>query len=361
MLRILHVAHSRQGCNAKVERMRAEPGLRVRLVRPPDLSLDDTLEVPVWRRGDPHRCLYGTLTFGMRRFRPHLIHVEEEPDSLAALQACLARRACARRARLILHTWQNQGRPLGPAVRVVLRTTFRSADAILCANEEGQRLLRSQGFSGTTAVVLPQGVDLQVFSPIVHRRDRAAAFAVGYVGRLVPEKGCATLLEAVSRIGPPCSLTLVGEGPEERALRQLALDCGLDGRVRFTGTLPPALLARELAAFDVLVLPSRTTPVWKEQFGRALAEAMACGVPVVGSDSGAIPEVVGDAGLLFPEGDAGALAARLATRRADPGLGEVLGSRGRQRAASRFSATRLAEQTLAFYRQLAGAVAGAPS
>jgi len=108
----------------------------------------------------------------------------------------------------------------------------------------------------------------------------------------------------------------------------------------------------QYAAMDVLTLPSRTCPNWKEQFGRVLIEAMACGVPVVGSDSGAIPSVIGDAGLVFPEGNAVALRDHLAALRDDVALRRSLGERGRQRVLACFTQERIAAQTVALYRAL---------
>jgi glycosyltransferase involved in cell wall biosynthesis len=112
-------------------------------------------------------------------------------------------------------------------------------------------------------------------------------------------------------------------------------------------------MPQQLAALDVLVLPSRATPVWKEQFGRVLTEAMACRVPVVGSDSGAIPEVIGEAGLIFPAGDASALAGCLARLQAEPALRAELAERGYQRVLRHYTQAGLAERTAQFYRQLA--------
>jgi glycosyltransferase involved in cell wall biosynthesis len=107
-----------------------------------------------------------------------------------------------------------------------------------------------------------------------------------------------------------------------------------------------------LRGWDVVVLPSLTRPNWKEQFGRILVEAMACAVPVVASGSGEIPNVVGDAGVLVPEGDAGALRAALAALLADPARRQELGRRGRARALERYTHRRIAEATARVYRTL---------
>jgi glycosyltransferase involved in cell wall biosynthesis len=101
--------------------------------------------------------------------------------------------------------------------------------------------------------------------------------------------------------------------------------------------LPKEELWRLYAASDCLVLPSLTTPTWKEQFGGVLADAMAVGLPIVGSDSGAIPQVVGDAGIIFPEGDATALAWALSVVATDRTLNTRLRSAGSHRFVTRFS------------------------
>jgi len=103
---------------------------------------------------------------------------------------------------------------------------------------------------------------------------------------------------------------------------------------------------------DVLVLPSLTRPNWKEQFGRVLIEAMACGVPVVGSDCGEIPNVIGQAGLIFPEGDADELRARLERLMGDPYLRMRLARLGRERVLARYTQARIAAETCEVYRHL---------
>jgi glycosyltransferase involved in cell wall biosynthesis len=103
---------------------------------------------------------------------------------------------------------------------------------------------------------------------------------------------------------------------------------------------------------DVLVLPSRTTPRWKEQFGRVLVEAMACETPVIGSDSGEIPYVIGRDGLIFPEDDIDALAAHLRSLQEDAALRRELGRRGRQRVLANYTQARIARATAEVYRQM---------
>src|SRR5258708_6570018 len=107
---------------------------------------------------------------------------------------------------------------------------------------------------------------------------------------------------------------------------------------------------------DVLVLPSRTTRGWREQFGRVLVEAMACETPVVGSSSAEIPKVIGQPGLVFPEGDVAALTEQLRSLYDRPDLAACLGAKGRVRALERFTHRRIAEETVKVYRQVLGGV-----
>jgi glycosyltransferase involved in cell wall biosynthesis len=116
--------------------------------------------------------------------------------------------------------------------------------------------------------------------------------------------------------------------------------------------VPHAEVPAYLAAMNVLVLSSRTTPKWKEQFGHVLIEAMASGVPVIGSDSGAIPEVIAYAGLIFPEGDVAALREAIIRLRDDATLRAELGARGRARVLAHYTHARIAEQTAAIYREM---------
>lgn len=310
---------------------------------------------------DPHRAFYRTLSFGMIGFRPQIVHAEEEPDSLAALHIALCRRLFAPRARLLLHTWQNLNRPLGRPVQWVLGRTLAAADAVFCANREAAGLLRLRGYKRPTPLIPAIGVDTELFTP--RQAAKRGGFVVGYVGRLAAEKGIETLIDAAALVEPvetgadgmrprALHLRIIGGGAQEISLRRRVEEAGLTERVEFLPPVPPAQIARQMAELDALVLPSRTTTVWAEQLGRVLLEAMATGVPVIGADSGAIPEVIGDAGLLFPAGDAERLAAALRRLMAEPILAAALSRRGLARAESEYSQRVLAARTVGFYQQV---------
>ena len=126
---------------------------------------------------------------------------------------------------------------------------------------------------------------------------------VGYVGRFVPEKGVIDLLHAIKDLGKTYVLVCIGGGPQEAEIIQHAKELGVKDQLRLLPPIPPSALAEHVAVMDVLALPSHTDVFWKEQYGRVLVEAMAASVPVVGSRSGAIPEVIGDDRRTFDEGN----------------------------------------------------------
>ena len=152
-------------------------------------------------------------------------------------------------------------------------------------------------------------------------------------------------------VDAPHRLLLLGSGPDRDRLLGIADRLGLSDRLTVRESVPSTDVAGILASMSMLVLPSRTTPTWKEQFGRVLVEAMAAGVPVIGSSSGAIPEVIGDAGDVVPEGDAGELASRITRLLTDPAHLAARRASGKVRA-GHFSADQFARRAAEFLREL---------
>ncbi len=302
--------------------------------------------------GDPHREWYQPLTLGLRRFRPDLIHCEFEQESLGAAQVALARRLFAPRAALTLYAYQNLLRSRRAAVRAVSALTRRAAGAVVCASGEAAEVLRRQGYRGLTPVIAGMGVDTTRFWPAATPPARAR-LVVGYAGRLVTEKDVATLVRAVAVVKAEAELVVAGGGPELAALTALAGTLGLGERCQFVGPVDYDAMPEFLRGLDVLVLPSRTTANWKEQFGRVLVEAMACGTVVVGSDSGAMAEVMGEAGSVFAEGDAATLARILEALAARPGRRAELRAAGLARVQAHYTVERVAAAVLALWRELA--------
>lgn len=226
-----------------------------------------------------------------------------------------------------------------PALR--LREESRlaaSVDRVVAATPfERRHLIRRCGLSPDRVVVVPCGVDTELFRPGLQEQARATLGLgpdplVLYVGRIAPVKGLDTLLEAMARLPDPRARLLVvgGEADEPRdgheaRLRRHAAGLGLGERARFVGSQPQERLRAYYVAADVTVLPS-----YYESFGMVALEAMACGRPVVASRVGGLLTTVrhGVTGFLVPDGDSRALARCLTTVLADPALRQRLGRQG---------------------------------
>jgi glycosyltransferase involved in cell wall biosynthesis len=160
------------------------------------------------------------------------------------------------------------------------------------------------------------------------------------------------LLKAMQRLDCSVHAVFVGSGPIAGKLKTDALPASIAKRVHVYDVLPPAQLACVMNCFDVMALPSLTRSTWKEQYGRVIGEAMACGIPVVGSNSGAIPEVIGDAGLIAKEGDAGALADAIDGLIKNPDQVAHLRRRAIERANTELSTKVMAQRLHRFYQKV---------
>lgn len=190
------------------------------------------------------------------------------------------------------------------------RETIPRVDLFLPATERARRMLLVEGAPAERCEVAPPGVDTARFRVT----EAPGAHVVLSAGRLVWEKGHQDVLRAVSwlrREGRDVRALVVGAGPEEARLRAHARDLGLDGAVEWRASVAYDDMPGVFARASCFVLASLPTPVWEEQFGMVLAEAAACGLPIVAASSGAIPEVLRGHGRLFPPGDWHALAAAL--------------------------------------------------
>jgi glycosyltransferase involved in cell wall biosynthesis len=313
-----------------------------------------TLKVIPIRFGDNfHLHHYPTLGEEMARLQPDVVHMDEEPYNLATWQGLrLARRHGAAG---VFFTWQNIQRTYPPPFRWFERQNYALAPIAIAGSADAGDVLRAKGYGGEIAVIPQFGVDPHLFSPGTGPRD-SSAFIIGYAGGLLPEKGIDLLLRACAGLAGDWQLRLVGDGSERSNLVALAGQLDIAERVAFLGRMDSGQMPEFLRGLDALVLPSRSTIAWKEQFGRVLVEAMACGVPVIGSDSGEIPSVVGDAGLIFPENDAGALGALLRRLQAEPDLRTELAARGRQRVLDHFTMAAIAQATVRVYTRLCTSV-----
>ncbi|HLY68059.1 MAG TPA: glycosyltransferase, partial [Chloroflexota bacterium] len=299
---------------------------------------------PIALNGHFHGHFYPLLRRRFAQFRPDVLHIDEEAYNLATFQAVrLARRYGARS---VFFTWQNLDRRYPFPFSAMERYVLHQAELCIAGNQEAADIQRRRGFRKEIRVIPQFGIDPELFRPEVIPHE---GFTIGFSGRLVEQKGLRVLYEALEQLPADCRLLLAGGGPLEAELRARAASHGWSERLTITSaasTDMPGLYGQ----MDCLALPSLTTAAWKEQFGRAAVEAMACELPVVGSDSGEIPQVLGGAGIVVPEGNAAALGAALQRLYEEPELRRQLGVAGRQRVEERFTQKEIARQTWEAYQ-----------
>ena len=300
--------------------------------------------------GHFHTHFYPRLGRRIAQVRPDLVHVDEEPYNFATAHATwLARRWGAR---TLFFSWQNINRPYPRPFRWVERYVLCHSDYGIVGNQAAGQVWRDKGYNGPLAVIPQFGVDPELFQP--DDRSPRREFVIGYIGRLVFEKGVDMLIKAAAALPGSWRLVFCGGGPERETLELLAQELNISDRITFDGWQDSIQMPQYYRKLDVLALPSRTRPNWMEQFGRVLVEAMACGVPVVGSTSGEIPNVIGDAGLIFQEDNVTQLRRQLLRLQQQPDLRRKLGERGRQRVLAQYTQKQIAAQTVAVYREIIG-------
>jgi glycosyltransferase involved in cell wall biosynthesis len=288
----------------------------------------------------------------LQRHRPHLIDLGHEWYSVACAEVLTLCSWFAPHVPIVMQANQNIHHNYPPPFNWLERRAFRQVAAAYACSESVCEVLRAKGFS-KPAPIIPFGVNTETFRPRpASSKQSNRPLTIGFVGRLLPGKGLNVLAAALEKLKlESWRLLVVGDGPEREGFEQRLSIAGLRDRAVFTGAIDFDLVPEQFQQIDVLVLPTETTKRVREQFGRVLVEAMASGVSVVGSTCGAIPEVIRDAGLIFREGDADALAGALQRMLSDESLRESLVASGLEQV-KRYSWERVAEKTYELFRQV---------
>lgn len=308
----------------------------------------DLVVTPLRFNGNFHLHYYPRFAEHVRAFRPDIVHIDEEPYNLATWLAL--RPAKRSGAKTLFFSWQNIVRRYPWPFRHLERHVLQSVDHAIVGTQSAAEVWRQKGYDGPMTVIPQFGVDTELFAPLPHQND---IVQIGYAGRLWSGKGVDLLIEALGTLKHlQWHLQIIGSGPEQNAIEQRIGQMGLHDRVTITSWVPSTDMPSHMQKLDILVIPSRTRSSWKEQYGRVIVEAMACEVAVIGSDSGAIPDVIGDAGLVFPEDDHVALADRLQRLIEDSQLRHKLSIKGRQRVLANFTQQQIAAHTTAVYHDI---------
>lgn len=288
----------------------------------------------------------------LRELRPDLIDMSHEPYSIAAAEILTLCKWFAPQVPIVMHTNQNILHHYPFPFSWLEQRAFRRVAAAYACSEGVVEVLRAKGFT-KPAPVITYGVDTEAFQPrSARRKGPSGPLTIGFVGRMLPGKGLNLLADALTKLSEEdWRLLVVGEGSERAGFERRLIEAGLRDRAEFTGAINFALVPQYFHQLDVMVIPTETTKRIREQFGRVIVEAMASGVPVIGSTCGAIPEVIGAAGLIFPEGDANALAAAVRRALSSEELREQMTRAGLERA-KQYSWERVADKTYELYRQV---------
>lgn len=296
--------------------------------------------MPAGSRRDRVVWLAGRL----RRIRPDAIWVQEEPIDPFLLEI-LALYRLRRRPRIVASVCENVfPAPASRVERIARRALWPRLDALIAVASASVDGIRAAGMprSVPAETLVAGGLAPPAQVEPLELPFAAGDFVVGFSGRIVEEKGWRVLVEALSSLPEAFKLAVAGEGPD-----RAALEGALPGRVHAVGLLPKDELWAFYAALDCLAVPSLTTPRWKEQLGQTALDGLASGVPVVASASGGLPDAVGEAGIIVPEGDAEALADALKRLREDPALRERLAAAGRERFRREFAIPAYADKIAA--------------
>jgi len=283
-----------------------------------------------------------------------VLHVEQGTAAFVYSQALFERNLRARKTKSCFFTWINWEFPLRWPWRFAEQYNLRHSDGAIGGNREAVDILKRHGFRGKTVVIPQLGVDADFYSPgsnpALHEKLGLKGLVIGFIGRLVPEKGVQLLLKASEDLEKDVTLLFLGSGPLENELKNP--QDKPHRKVIQVSAVNHDEVRDYLRVMDVLALPSYSTPTWKEQFGHVLIEAMACEIPVIGSSAGAIPEVIGDAGLVFAEKSVEEFSGKLRFLANSASERKALGQQGRRRVLENFTHERIAEQTLEFWRTL---------
>jgi glycosyltransferase involved in cell wall biosynthesis len=268
-------------------------------------------------------------------------------------QAVRARRAGACR-RVVATVMENIPFKPHPNPRVAARAQVvaQGVDHFIAITERARLHLKYAGVPDQRITVLPLGTDTDVFRPARQRRE--GPLRVLSVARLEPAKGVEDVVIAAGMLrerGVEIELSLVGAGPLERRLRDIASQLHIDARLRVLAA-PWTDLPGVYRDHDVFVLASAPTRWWREQFGFAVVEAMASGLPVLAGDSGSLPEVVGESEWLVRPHDPLAIADALERLAGDPQLRARQGKLGRERVLAHFDQRTIRERLLEIYERV---------
>jgi glycosyltransferase involved in cell wall biosynthesis len=346
-----------------VRHLAAYPDLEVYLLVPPrwdesvsmvetSIAGDEGFKTIIGEVENPFKGLsftYKNARTYLQEIQPDVIFMYEEPYSSVAYQFVREKMRYCPQARFIFCTWQNMRCKYSLRRRLTERYVFKHTDTAVAGSTDVQEVLLHRKYKGrisTIPLALEPSDFPQADRGIIRRELGITDFTLGFVGRPEEEKGITDLFDAVASMKERrIQILFVGGGKNEDKIREHAESVGIADRLIWVKGVKNSEIYKYYRAMDVLVLPSRTTEYWKEQFGRVIIEAMICRTAVIGSSSGEIPRVVGDAGLIFTERNVSELKAAIIKMMDNGALREELAGRGCERVMQNYTWEKVAELT----------------
>lgn len=313
----------------------------------------------------------------LNRIKPDIVHLEEEYWTNVAWQVKRGLQKMPN-TKLILFTWENiyhdwrakkgnlYQKNRFKLFNKIEKKVLKNVDLIIAGNKEATQVLKKKKYGGAVELLPQFGVNDRYFTKknvgkLKKELNPENCFVVGYIGRVNEEKGIESLIRAVAIIKQKrklypqkkVKLLVIGNGNYKQEGIELSASLSVEDSIVFLDAVDFNQIVDYYNIMDLMVIPSLTTEEWKEQFGRTIIEAMSCGVPVIGSSSGAIPEVIGEAGVIFQEGKAQILSEKINHLAEDDKLRNTLIDKGLKRIKENFTTEIIAKKTYEIYRKLA--------
>jgi len=298
----------------------------------------------------------------LKNFKPDLVHVEQGDNAFVYFQIILLCKILSKilrfKTKFTFFTWVNWRHKKSFKYKIfwqfIENFNLRNSDAAFVGNHEAKIILQEKKFLKDTKVLLQLGVDEEIFTS-EHCACNDKKNIIGFIGRFTQEKGIFLLLEAYCNLEKEFEnwrLLFVGDGPEKSNLISFIKKLNLQEKVILINSVTHEKIAKIIKTLEILVLPSYDTPNWKEQFGHVLIEAMACKIPVIGSNAGNIAQVIDNAGLIFEQKNILDLTNKLKIFMTNQDLHKEFGQLGYQRFKENFSYDFIAKETYNFWMKL---------
>lgn len=304
-------------------------------------------KIPAFFYGNEMRYFFKSITLNFNRIKPDFI-VVDNGISLVYLQSIITKKIFLRNSKIGFFTWVNT--PLDSRlIKLIKNFCLKNTDFAIFGNSDAAKIhLRKFSFP---YIILPQlGVDLEHFENAKPAQIEVEGFVIGYAGRIIKEKGIYTIIDAAKKLEFKTTVLFVGAGEESENIKNYAKKCGV--KLKIIPPVPHRNMPEILKKMDVFVLASITTDYWKEQFGHVIIEAMAAGVPVIGSSSGEIPNVIKDAGIIFRENNVDELICAIKKIHENKSFKDTLIEKGKKRVIENFTHDAVARKIIDFFSTL---------